>query len=179
MGTLIRLSAQQQNFNKSVKATKVPTKTSKTNKKVKSEEDKDSHTTSYNGKFFVIDLELYNAHILVSIEQDPEDVVIALVEHGVIPSLESPSLKMYMEPFMDMKSTNLARTAMYENGVIAIRLTHFDEGNIEDMATLVHELSHACMYTFDRIGMPHNADTDEAYGYLIGFLMRKFTENVR
>lgn len=136
-------------------------------------------TTSYNGKFFVIDLEIYNANILVSIEQDAEDVVIALVEHGVIPSLESPALKMYMEPFMDMKSTNLARTAMYENGVIAVRLTHFDESDIEDMATLVHELSHVCMYTFERIGMPHNGDTDEAYGYLIGFLIKKFFENIR
>ena len=90
------------------------------------------HTTSYNGKFFVIDLEIYNANVLVSIEQDQEDVVLALVEHGVIPSLESPALKMYMEPFMDMKSTNLARTAMYENGVIAVRLTHFDENDIDD-----------------------------------------------
>lgn len=149
------------------------------NRKVKSEEVKDLPTISYNGKFFVIDLELYNANILVSIEQDAEDVVLALVEHGVISSLESPSLKMYMEPFMDMKSTNLARTAMYENGVIAIRLTHFDKNDIEDMATLVHELSHVCMYTFDRIGMPHNSDTDEAYGYLIGFLTKKFFENVR
>jgi hypothetical protein len=135
--------------------------------------------TSCNGKFFVIDLELYNANILVSIEQDAEDVVLSLVEHGVIPSLESPSLKMYMEPFMDMKSTNLARTAMYENGVIAVRLTQFDENDIENMATLVHELSHVCMYTFDRIGMPHNSDTDEAYGYLIGFLTKKFFENIR
>lgn len=149
------------------------------NKRVKSEEVKDLPTTSYNGKFFVIDLEIYNANILVSVEQDAEDVVIALVEHGVIPSLESPSLKMYMEPFMDMKSTNLARTAMYENGVIAVRLTHFDESDIEDMATLIHELSHVCMYTFDRIGMPHTSDTDEAYGYLIGFLTKKFFENVR
>ena len=149
------------------------------NKKVRSEVDKDLPTISYNGKFFVIDLEIYNANIIVSIEQEAEDVVLALVEHGVIPSLESPALKMYMEPFMDMKSTNLARTAMYENGVIAVRLTHFHENNIEDMATLVHELSHVCMYTFERIGMPHTGDTDEAYGYLIGFLTKKFFENVR
>lgn len=149
------------------------------NKKVKSEEVKDLPMTSYNGKFFVIDLDLYNADILVSIEQDQEDIVIALVEHGVIPSLESPALNMYMEPFIDMKSPSLARTVMYENGVIAIRFTHFDENNIENMATLVHELSHVCMYTFERIGMPHNADTDEAYGYLIGFLTKKFFENIR
>ena len=53
------------------------------------------------------------------------------------------------------------------------------ENDIDDMATLVHELSHVCMYTFERIGMPHNGDTDEAYGYLIGFLTKKFFENVR
>jgi hypothetical protein len=136
-------------------------------------------TISYNGKFFSINLEIYNADLFVSVNQDNEDLVVALVEHGVIPSLESPNLKMYMDPFMDMKFTNLARTALYENGVIGIKLNHFYFDDEDTMATLVHELSHAVMYTFDRIGMPHNSDTDEAYSYLLGFLMKKFIENMR
>jgi len=47
------------------------------------------------------------------------------------------------------------------------------------MSILVHELSHAVMFTFDRIGTPHNADTDEPYSYLLGYLMKKFFENIR
>lgn len=84
-----------------------------------------------------------------------------------------------MEPYMDMSPTTLARSVIYENGVIGIKINNFNINDNDHLGTLVHELSHACMYTFDRIGMPHNSDTDEAYGYLIGFLMRKFFDNVR
>lgn len=149
------------------------------NKKVKSGEVKDLPTTSYNGKFFSINLEIYNADLFVSVNQDNEDVVVALVENGIVPSLESPLLQMYMDPFMNIKVTSLARTALYENGVIGIKLNHFYFDDEDTIATLVHELSHAVMYTFDRIGMPHNSDTDEAYSYLLGFLMKKFIENMR
>lgn len=84
-----------------------------------------------------------------------------------------------MDPFMNIKVTSLATTALYDNGVIGIKLKHFYFDDNDSMATLVHELSHAVMYTFDRIGMPHNSDTDEAYSYLLGFLMKKFFENMR
>jgi len=170
---------QQQNTNKYARATRVLSKTSKTNKKVKSEEVKDLPTTSYNGKFFSINLDIYNADVFVSVNQDNEDIVIALVENGIVPSLESPLLQMYMDPFMNIKVTSLATTALYDNGVIGIKIKQFYLDDNGDMATLVHELSHAVMYTFDRIGMPHNADTDEAYSYLLGFLVKKFFENMR
>ena len=148
------------------------------NKKVKLEEDKVLHTTSYRGKFFVIDVELYNCQFLVSINQDNEDLVISLIEAHVLYSAEDPELKDYMEHFIGMEKNHLARTVKHDNGVISIKINKFDENDANHMATLVHELSHAVMFTFDRIGMPHNADTDEAYSYLLGFLMKKFFENV-
>jgi hypothetical protein len=136
-------------------------------------------TTSYNGKLILINLEIYNAEMFISVNQDNEDLVLALIESGIVPSLESPNLQMYMNPFISAKVTTLGSTAIYENGVIGIKLNHFYFDDNDNMATLVHELSHAAMYTFDRIGMPHNSDTDEAYSYLIGFLTKKFFENMR
>ena len=149
------------------------------NKKVKLEEDKDLHTTSYKGKFFIIDVELYNCQFLISINQDNEDLVISLIEAHVLYSAEDPELKDYMEHFIGMEKNHLARTVKHDNGVISIKINKFDENDANHMATLVHELSHAVMFTFDRIGTPHNADTDEPYSYLLGFLMKKFFENIR
>jgi hypothetical protein len=117
--------------------------------------------------------------MFVSVNQDNEDLVLALVENKIIPSLESPNLEMYMNPFLRAKPTTLGSTAIYENGVVGIKLNHFYFDDNDTMATLVHELSHAAMFTFDRIGMPHNSDTDEAYSYLVGFLTKKFFENMR
>jgi hypothetical protein len=149
------------------------------NKKVKSEVVKDLPTTNLVNRFFVIDVELYNCQFLISVNQDNEDLVISLIEAGVLYSAEDPELGYYMEHFMGMEKNHLARTVKHDNGVISIKINTFDKNDVNNMATLVHELSHAVMFTFDRIGMPHNADTDEAYSYLLGFLMKKFFENVR
>ncbi len=149
------------------------------NRKVKSEEVKDLPTTNYKGKFFVIDVELYNCQFLISVNQDNEDLVISLIEAHVLYSAEDPELKYYMEHFVGMEKNHLARTVKHDNGVISIKINKFDENDANHMATLVHELSHAVMFTFDRIGTPHNADTDEPYSYLLGFLMKKFFENIR
>jgi hypothetical protein len=149
------------------------------NKKVKLEEVKDLPMINSANKFFVIEVELYNCQFLISINQDNEDLVISLIEAGVLYSAEDPELKDYMEHFIGMEKNHLARTVKHDNGVVSIKINKFDKNDVNHMATLVHELSHAVMFTFDRIGMPHNADTDEAYSYLLGFLMKKFFENIR
>lgn len=135
-------------------------------------------TTNYHNKFFIIDVELYSAQFLISINQEIDDLVLSVIENQIVPSLESPYLETYMVPFLDMKMTTLARTVFYENGTVAIKLNNYSKDNIEDLATLVHELSHATMFTFQRIGMPHTSDTDEAYSYLLGFLTKKFFEKL-
>jgi len=38
------------------------------------------------------------------------------------------------------------------------------------LESLCHESSHITMYVFDRIGMPHNNNTDEAYSYVLGWV---------
>jgi len=149
------------------------------NRKVKSEAVKDLPMTNSANKFFVIEVELYNCQFLISINQDNEDLVISLIEAGVLYSAEDPELKDYMEHFIGMEKNHLARTVKHDNGVVSIKINKFDKNDVNNMATLVHELSHAVMFTFDRIGTPHNADTDEPYSYLLGFLMKKFFENIR
>jgi len=149
------------------------------NKKVKLEEVKDLPMINSANKFFVIEVELYNCQFLISINQDNEDLVISLIEAGVLYSAEDPELKDYMEHFIGMEKNHLARTVKHDNGVVSIKINKFDKNDVNHMATLVHELSHAVMFTFDRIGTPHNSDTDEPYSYLLGFLMKKFFENIR
>lgn len=149
------------------------------NKKVKSEEVKDLPMTNLDNIFFVIDVDLYMCQFMISVNQDNTQLADSLIDERVLSSLHDPDYEMYMGPFLGMKKTTLATTAFYPSGVVAVKLNQFSTGDPDCMSILVHELSHAVMFTFDRIGMPHNGDTDEAYSYLLGFLMKKFFENIR
>ena len=44
---------------------------------------------------------------------------------------------------------------------------------IDHYATLVHEIEHYVFRLFDRIGMVHSEDSDEAYAYLHSYLFRE------
>jgi hypothetical protein len=116
---------------------------------------------------------------IISLNQDNNQLAESFINKRILSSLDDPEYNTYMEPFLSMKKTTLATTAFYPNGVVAIKLNTFSSNDPDCMSILVHELSHAVMFTFDRIGTPHNADTDEPYSYLLGFLMKKFFENIR
>lgn len=47
----------------------------------------------------------------------------------------------------------------------------------EDLATLVHELNHFCLWVFDYIGMPVNSANSEAYCYYYDYLLRQVLES--
>ncbi len=42
-----------------------------------------------------------------------------------------------------------------------------------DIADLAHEIEHAVFMIFDRIGMKHTIESDEAYAYFQQYIMRK------
>lgn len=42
-----------------------------------------------------------------------------------------------------------------------------------DLATLVHELNHFCLWAFDYIGMPVNSTNSEAYCYYYDYLLNQ------
>lgn len=42
-----------------------------------------------------------------------------------------------------------------------------------DIVTLVHELNHFCLWTFDYIGMPVNSANSEAYCYYYDYLLNQ------
>lgn len=149
------------------------------NKKVKSEEVKDLPMTNLDNIFFVIDVDLYMCQFMISLNQDNIQLAESFINERVLSSLHDPDYETYMGPFLSMKKTTLATTAFYPTGVVGIKLNNFIVNDPDCMSVLVHELSHAVMFTFDRIGTPHNADTDEPYSYLLGFLMKKFFENIR
>ena len=44
------------------------------------------------------------------------------------------------------------------------------------ISVAVHELFHAVGFLFDRIGLPHTHDTDEAWAYQLDFYTKQFME---
>ncbi len=136
-------------------------------------------TSNLDNIFFVIDVDLYMCQFIISLNQNNAQLADSFIDKRILSSLDDPEYNTYMEPFLNMKKTTLATTAFYPNGVVAIKLNTFSPSDPDCMSILVHELSHAVMFTFDRIGTPHNADTDEPYSYLLGYLMKKFFENIR
>lgn len=55
-------------------------------------------------------------------------------------------------------------------GLIRIKSTPVTN---EDYANLQHEIFHYTMHVFDRIGMKWTPKSDEAYAYLIGYLVKE------
>ncbi len=43
----------------------------------------------------------------------------------------------------------------------------------EELATLIHELNHFCLWVFDYIGMPVNSDNSEAYCYYYDYIFNQ------
>ena len=47
----------------------------------------------------------------------------------------------------------------------------------KDVSIIAHECMHAVGYVLRRKGIPFNADTDEAYAYLLQFLVKEIMSN--
>lgn len=129
-------------------------------------------------KLFVINIPLYNQDIIVSVNQSDVSFAKDVVNIGLT-SIDDPSFKSVIEPFLNKETYTMARTAYYEStGAIALRIYDLDVLSIQGLSIVVHELSHVTSFIFERIGMAHNSHTDEAYSYLIGYITQKFYENV-
>ena len=89
------------------------------------------------------------------------------------------SLNDFLEPLIPHSSTVAGRTIFYDNGAICIRL--FENADIKTakgFCVLMHEVVHACSFIFERVGMPHNQSTDEAYAYLYSHLMERVLNEI-
>lgn len=127
---------------------------------------------------FIIGIPIYHQDVLISINQSDETLVENLVNAGII-DLDPDSISSFVGPLINKDNHTAARTVYYpDNGTIALRVFDLDVTSSLGVGTVIHELSHATSFIFERIGMEHNKHTDEAYSYLIGYLSQKFYENV-
>lgn len=126
----------------------------------------------------MIKIPIYHQDILVSVNQSDNDLAMGMIDIGIV-EVNSESLALFLEPLLNKTNYTAARTAYYENnGAIAIRIYDLNLTTPLGIATIIHEISHATSFIFDRIGMEHNRHTDEAYSYLIAYITQKFYENI-
>lgn len=123
-------------------------------------------------KCFVIDVPIYNQNILFIIHVADKDLI--RKTKGKIDILTKEAEEIFIEPLLKNTSTTAARTVMYSNGAICVRFYDiYDILTAKGLSCIAHELVHVCSYIFDRIGMTHNSETEEAYAYLYGHIFEK------
>lgn len=73
-----------------------------------------------------------------------------------------------------------AKTLQLNNGNILIHFKHlhFPNSNGYIVNTIAHESLHAVEMVLNRIGMKLNSKTDEAYCYLLGWIVEKIMEEI-
>lgn len=119
----------------------------------------------------MLDIPLYNQQVLFIFNLSDSEILSQVKRKKYIKNTEK-ALNDFLEPLISYSSTVGGRTVFYENGAICIRLYESaDLTTIKGLCILMHEVIHACSYIFERIGMPHNQSTDEAYAYLYAHIM--------
>lgn len=91
-------------------------------------------------------------------------------------------LRKYLSKFLSQDSVEeicgylcdckLGQTLQIENSGIVVYMPK-EPANAKDLGVLVHELFHAAYFILQKAGISCNDSTDEAYAYLIEFLVEK------
>lgn len=106
----------------------------------------------------------------------PFDIVIATAkDEDVFKYIEKKGRPLTDEEkeIMRFKQGTNGKTIQLSTGQIIIRLKKVKTITGLDIAILAHEIEHACFMLFERIGLTHTAESDEAYAYHQEYLMRK------
>lgn len=117
------------------------------------------------GHSFLISYEVYPFDVLVSVNQTDDEVEKLLKKK--LPDDQ------YNEIATVFKHNSNARTIMFSGGQTFIRFNEHPGHGL-----IAHEVFHAVNYLFDRIGITLSDDSDEAWAYLIQYLMYKITNNI-
>lgn len=122
--------------------------------------------------FTAIDLPIYGGWVIVSINQTDNEMINSYMKEREMTDRTAAELAC-SHVFRDSEIT-LGRTAHLSGNVI-VRI--YDElKSPREFNTLVHELLHATDFILDFRGLSLVDGSDEAYAYLIGYLMEKIME---
>lgn len=122
--------------------------------------------------FTCIDLPIYGGWVMVSINQTDNELVKSYMKMREMTDKTAAEMAC-SHVFRDSEITH-GRTA-HMNGNVMVRLYN-DLKTPTDYNTLVHELLHATDFILDFRGLSLVDGSDEAYAYLIGYLMEKTME---
>lgn len=114
--------------------------------------------------FLLIKNSIYPYDILVSVSTYNE--LIKYIEKDrkyVLSEVEKEKLEM----------DGVGRTVMLRGGQTIIRLESAKTSLGIDIADLTHEIEHAVFFIFERIGIKHSIDSDEAFAYYQAYIMRE------
>ena len=91
----------------------------------------------------------------------------------VIKHIEYKGYKLDDEEKSKLEMQGNGKTIMLRGGQTIIRLRLEKTKLGIDVADLAHEIEHATFFLFNRIGVKHTEESDEAFAYYQAFLMRK------
>lgn len=105
----------------------------------------------------------------------PFDVLISVSTHEeVIGYIEkNKKYRLNDEEKDKLAMTGNGRTVILSGGQTIIRLKRQKTSLGIDVCDLVHEIAHAVYFIYERIGIKHTIDSDEAFAYYQAYLMRK------
>ncbi len=124
------------------------------------------------GKWFDIDIPIFNHGVMVSVDEE-DDVLRKRL-------LKWKNKDEELDKLMRMEDTVRGRACFLDSthqSVIRLRTSPNKYGYL---GTIAHEVFHIVDYILQGIGMKHKLYTsDEAYAYLIGYLMEEITRKLK
>lgn len=120
------------------------------------------------GIFKSLHIELYNTWVYISIAQTHEDAKKCAKKYAKMPNAQ------FEESFGHWKDNSgvIATVAHSQNGA---SLTRF-KNPVIDHNTVAHECFHIAVALMEAKGIPLTDSSEEAWAYLMGFLVGKVTE---
>ena len=125
--------------------------------------------------FVKIKLDIYDAYVIVSINQTDQEFQRSYIKNN--PASNIVLVDQYVKDTAKISERELGKTIIY-GGCVTVRL-YSDLSTSIQMGTLVHELFHATDMILDDKGLQLVAGSDEAYSYLIGYLMEKTMDSYK
>ena len=115
-------------------------------------------------KFTVINIELYPFDVIVSIGQTNDELY-----EDISGNLTK---KQFLKIFKNQSSPAL--TAYKKGQPLIIRF--LKEETFNNVGIIAHEAFHAVSYILSNIGIPFSLDTEEAYTYLLQYLVNEIVK---
>ena len=115
-------------------------------------------------KFFLIKGTVYPFDVLVTTANDEE--VFNYIENN-------KKYKLNDEEKSLLEIHGNGKTTMLLGGQVIVRLKKAKTSIAIELDVLSHELNHAVFFVFDRVGIKHTMDSDEAFCYYQQYLLKE------